>query len=327
MIPCALLGTGSALPPECIDNAALVERLGFSMSPEQVWEKTGIRTRHHVAPGTTSASLGAEALRRALHMANLEPSQLDRLIFISSSGGDDLSPGTASGVARELGVNTLDAFDVNNACGAFMTGLDLAARSVATGSGPVAVVCSEITSDVIDPATPRTSLIFGDAAAAAIIGPTDAATGIAGSFLRTDPSWGNTTFLKHPRWTGQRTWIRFAIGNQHMVDNAVMLLKTACDAALEDAGLNLDDIDWFAPHQPNGRMLDRILAELGIAEHRIARVCDRIGSTGGAAMPFGLDRIVRDRGLKEGDRVLLTGIGSGVSYGAIVLVVGSLGPH
>lgn len=321
MIPCALLGTGSALPPDVVDNAALAARLGVDMAPDLIFRKTGIAERRWSAPGARHAPLGAEALTRALELAGLAAGDLDRLVHCSSSGGDDLSPSTASGVAAELGARHLDCFDLNNACSAFLTALDVAARSVATGSGPVGVVCTEITSDILDRTDLRTALIFGDAAAAAIVGPATGRGGIVGSFAATDPSFGQTTYMEHPRRTGAPTQVRFGVENREMVDQASALIRSAVSTALARAGVGLADIRHVAPHQPNGRMFDRILDDLGIDPARALKVCDRIGSTGCAALPFGLDAIVRERGLEADDLVLMLGIGGGVSYGATVLRV------
>lgn len=327
MIPAALVGTGRALPPDRVDNAELVRRLGLDVDPATIERRTGIVARHWVEPGTRSATLGAQALREALAMAGIEAGDLERLVHCSSSGGDDLSPSTASGVAAELGATHLDCFDVNNACSAFLTALDVAARSVATGSGPVAVVCTEITSDIFDRTDPRTALIFGDAAAAAILAPATAQGGLLGAFAATDPSFGRTTFMEHPRNTGAPTHVTFGIENREMVDQALKLISRGVSVALERAGLSIDEIEHVAPHQPNGRMFDGILAHLGADPARAVKVCDQIGSTGCAAMPFGLDALVRQRGVKAGDRVLLLGIGGGVSYGATVLRADvSLGP-
>jgi len=258
-------------------------------------------------------------------MAGMAGRELQRVIHTSSSCGDDLSPCTASGVARELGLTNLDCFDLNNACGAFMWAFDSAARYVATGGGPVAVVSTEITSDIVDRRDPRTSLIFGDASAAAIVGPGDGSAGIEGHFLRTDTSWGNTVYMHHPRNTGAPTAVTFGAEGSEIVEGAVMLLQQAAAGALADAGLSLDDIDWVAPHQPNGRMLDRILDGIGIDCERTLRVVDRIGSTGCASMPFGLDQIVREHGIAAGGRVMLIGIGGGVSYGALIVRMAALG--
>lgn len=325
MIPCTILGTGSALPPECIDNATLAARLGFDIPAEKIWAKTGIRTRHWASPGTTCASIGAEALRNALAMAGMKGDELRRVILTTSSGGDHLLPCTASAVVRELGLTGLDCFDLNNACGAFLWAFESAARYVAAGGGPVAVICTEIGSDIVDRKDPRTSLIFGDASGAAIVGSSDGVAGIEGLFLRTDTSFGMPTYIPHPRNTGAPPVITFRAGGREIVEGAVMLLQKAMAGALADAGLTLDDIDWVASHQPNGWMLDRILDDLEIGRERTVRVVDRIGSTGSAAIPFGLDRIARERGIAAGSRVMLLGVGGGVSYGALIVRMNALG--
>src|SRR5262249_53288002 len=149
--------------------------------------------------GTRSSTLGAEALRLALDNAGMKPAELRRLIFVNSSGGDHLIPATANAAAHALGIKgTCDAFDVNNACTGFITAFDLAARSAATGLGPVGVVVAEIFSDIIVPEDPRPYVVLGDAAAAVVIGHGRGGEGIRGVSLANDGDIGGTVMMRHP---------------------------------------------------------------------------------------------------------------------------------
>src|SRR5262249_15003234 len=157
-----------------------------------------IRTRHWVEPGAPIVPLAAEALRAALADAGLQPRDLARLIFTCSNGGDVMYPSTAALVAEEVGLDGAAAFDVANACMGFVTALDLPARFVATWLGRVAIVSAEVNSRGIHPDDHKPFLVFGDAAAATIVGATNEPdAGVLASFLANDASapdaiWGNS---------------------------------------------------------------------------------------------------------------------------------------
>jgi 3-oxoacyl-(acyl-carrier-protein) synthase III len=323
VIVAELLSTAHWIPARQLDNAEVGALFDPPIDPAEIGARTGIETRHWAAPGTRLADVGALVLGRALDAADMAPTELDRIIFASAAGGDWISPATANGIAHALGLrSSCDCFDINNACTAFLTGLDLACRSVATGSGPVAVVIVEINSDIIDRTDARTTLIFGDAAAAAIVGPGHPDAGVLGVHLRNDGSHGKTIFMDHPRWSGAFHPVEFGLSNKAIVAGALELLSGAVSSALSAAGMALAEVDWVLPHQPNGRLLDHIVAALGVDRSRMLDVVREVGSTGAAAVPVSLDRIVRSRGVQAGDTLLLLSIGGGVGYGAIVLRAG-----
>jgi len=324
MIPVALLGTGRVLPGRSVTTEEVASLAVPALDPERLKQRTGISSRNWVEPGTRAASIGAEALRKALDAAGLAPTDLRRIIFVSSSGGDWLSPSTASRIAAELCLTgQSDCFDVGNGCLGFLTALDLAARSVATGLGPIAIVTVEIFSDIIVPEEPRCFAIFGDAASAVIVGARQPDEGILGIRLHTDPTPGLTATIEHPRWSRQVEPVRFGISNQTMSEKAVAFLVKAAQEALDAAGLCMSDIDWFLPHQPNGQMFDRIVEAFAMPPERTLKVVHEIGSTAAASIPYSLDVLMRSARAKPNDTLLMVSVGAGASYGAVVLRLGT----
>lgn len=328
MISVALLGTGRVLPGRAVTTREVAALAVPPLDAERLEQRTGIQSRNWVPKGTRAAPLGARALRQALDAAELQASDLRRIIFVSSSGGDWLSPSTASLIAHELELcGQCECLDLSNGCVGFLTAFDLAARSVATGVGPVAVVTVELFSDLIVPEEPRCFAIFGDAATACVLGTARADEGVLGGSLRTDPTPGLTAFIEHPRWTGKVQPVRFGLSNLAMSDGAIALLVGAANEALEAAGLGMTDVDWILPHQPNGFMLDRIIAALGAPVERTVRIVSETGSIAAASIPFSLDVLVRSGRLKPNATLLLVSVGGGASYGALVLRVGSGAPR
>jgi len=321
MLSMAILGTASHLEGETRTTRELIEESIPSADPDELAGKIGIHERRFAS--SPPSVMAARALRAACEDAGLEPSDLRRIIYVSSVGGDQQVPATGNNVLRELGLaSTCDAFDLNNACMGFLTAIDLAARSVVTGLGPVGVVVVERPSHFITPDYYRSYLIFGDAAAAAIIGPGgDGDGGLLGTHLSNDPSYPGSVIL--PMAGFRKDHFVFQASNKAMTGIALAALKRAADDVLEQAGMTIADVEWVLPHQPNGRMLDRALEALGVAREQTVRVVDTIGSVGAASIPFSLARLMRERDVKPGDRILMVGVGTGVAYGAMLYQVPS----
>jgi 3-oxoacyl-[acyl-carrier-protein] synthase III len=316
-LPLAILGTATANLP-AVPTAAVAARLGV---PEaDLVRKTGILARRAAPPEMTFGALGAQAVRAALSAAQRDAASIERLILVNSTGCDDLCPATANHVARELGLGrTLDCFDVNNACSGFLTALDLAARCVATGYDTLAIVAVEMGSRYTDPSEPRSYAIFGDGAAAAIVGRPRGRGAILGSYLRNDPADLEAIRMAIPRASGERPLLRFGGSNEHIMKRSLEVVAESVAEALRRAAVTAERIRWIVPHQPNGPLLDRMLATVGARPSQYVRVVHEHGSLGSASIALGLDAIFRTGEVRPGDLGLLFGVGGGASYGAMVV--------
>jgi 3-oxoacyl-(acyl-carrier-protein) synthase III len=318
-----ILGTASLVPGRQRSTAEIVRNLDTPGDPARWEERTGIKTRHWVEPCALSAPLAAQALREALEVAGMAPTDLRRILYVCSNGGDTLFPETAGKVAAGLGLRgTCDAFDVANACMGFLTALDIAARSVATGAGPVGIVAAELNSRGIRPTDHRPYLVFGDAVAAVILGEGRPGEGIVASFLANDASSPDDVFADTPLLTGKREYAQFRGANVQLVEIAMRTLKAGLDGLLERAQVAIGDIEWVLPHQGNGAMLDAMVAGLGLDPAKMVRVVDEVGGVTSACIPLSLDRLLRTRPVRPGDRILMAGLGGGLSYGASLYRVG-----
>jgi 3-oxoacyl-(acyl-carrier-protein) synthase III len=317
-----IAGTGSVAPGAPVTTDALTAQVPGTWDAARVRERTGIDSRHFVAPGTTAAAFGAAALRRALAAAGMSAGALTRVIFVDSLGGDTLIPATANDVLAAVGIaGTCDCFDLNNACLGFLSAFDVAARGVATGQDAVAIVVAEIGSRYVTPEDPRPFFVFGDAAAAVIVTAGRDGDRILGSVLRNDAGNAGGVRLSRPGLTGERETIRFTKPNARMLDLALELLRDSTDAVLAQAGLALSDVDWVLPHQPNGAMLEAFVEALGVAPERVVPVVHETGSVGSASIPISLDRLLSSGRVRGGDRLLMIGVGAGLSSGATLLQV------
>jgi len=323
-LPVRILGTAHVAPGRAVTTAEMAGRLVPPVDPADLERRTGIVSRHFAEPSPTCAiDLGVRALRAALDEATMPAEALDRLIFVTSSGGDYVAPANATRVAVGLGLgSTCDCFDVSNGCVGFLTAFDLAARSLATGTGPIGIVVVELGHRVIGPENPRPFVIFGDAAVAAVVDRGRPGEGMLASWLRNDGIAGGDVFLHHPLATRKLERTYFTTSARRIAEDAVNYIRRATDAVLSRAALDLDEIEWLVPHQPNGPLLERIVESLGVDPARVVPMVHDVGSVSAASIPISLHRLCESGRIRPGDRILMVGVGTGLSYGAVLHRVG-----
>ncbi len=323
MISVRILGTASLLPGPEIRTVDLAAEVMPDRDPEYIVGRTGIETRHWSDPDTPLAEYAAEAMRSALDEAGLKATDLRRIVVANCTGAELAFPAISNAICAELGLQgSCDTFALNNACCGFMSSFDVAARSVATGLSPVGVVAVELCSRHITPDDPRPYLVFADAVGAAVLGPGREGEGVLASFLANDGTMPGNAVLANPTLTRKPEYIEFPSTSAEMTRLAAERLQHAADTTLAEAGMELDDVEWVLPHQPNGSMFDRIVEKMGIDPERTVRIVDQIGSPGSPSIAISLDRLLHTRPVKPGQHILMVGVGSGVSYGAILLRVG-----
>lgn len=327
MISTRILGVSSLLPGRPVTTEEVCRVAYPDRDPAKLRARTGIDTRYWAGSDCTHASLGAAVLREALARADLRPEALERIVHVCCTGGDFLLPATANAIAAELDLHgTCDCLDLNNACAGFLTAFDMLARGVATGLEPVAVVVTELFSRHLGPEEPRTYAVFGDAAAAVVLGAGAPGEGLLASYCRNDGALRGSVRLAHAGLTRRPEIVRFGASNDQIAGEASDAMCDAIAEALRRAELTIDDIDWVLPHQPNGVMLDLVVERLGVPRERLVPIVSEVGSVGAASVPVSLDRLLRSGRVRPGQRILFAAVGAGIGYGALVYQVGATPP-
>lgn len=319
-LPVAVLGLGADLPEHVVTNDDLAQVL--DTSDEWIRTRTGIAQRHVVAEGEATADMAARAAARALADAGVEAADLGMLL-VATTTPDHPVPGTAPAVAARLGVE-VPALDINAACSGFVYGLRMAAGLITTGSAPVLLVGAESMTRIVDPADRTVRVLFGDGAGAAVLGADD--RGSLGPFDMgsdgDDPSilWQEATGTRVPATDGTLDGRQYlTMRGREVYRHAVRRMADSSRAVLDAAGLDLDDVDLFIGHQANKRILDAVVARLGMPADRCHVTVDRHANTSAASIPLALAD-ARDAGrLFPGARVLLTAFGAGLTWGSTLL--------
>jgi 3-oxoacyl-[acyl-carrier-protein] synthase III len=318
-----ITGVGSSLPSRLVPNSWFESRI--ETSDEWIRDRTGIEARHFADEGVVTSDLAVEASRTALQTAGISAEKVD-VIVCATVTGDTPFPATAVWVQQRLGLSC-PAFDVNAACAGFSYGLATATAFVEAGmADTVLLIGAEVFSRILDFTDRQTCVLFGDGAGAALIQAAPA-PGIEGTVLGADgssaeillmPGGGSREPATAETVAAGRHRIRMPNGRE-VFKRAVTEMAAACREVLEKNGHTPEDVDVLIPHQANARIMRAVAERLHIAEDRAVIDVAEIGNTSAASIPVALDRAYRAGRITEGDLVLFTSFGAGLTWGATVM--------
>ena len=306
-------GTGSALPERRVDNAELAEQV--DTSDEWIVERTGIRSRYIAAEGETTATLAADAARRALEAAGMQAADIG-MIVLATATPDQTFPSTATKVQAMLGIDDCIAFDVHAVCTGFLYALSVADSMLRGGSAKAALVIgSETFSRILDWEDRATCVLFGDGAGAMVLAAEEGEPGILATRLHADGRHNDMLYVDGgPSTTG--TVGKLRMKGREVFRHAVVNLADVLTEVLGAAGLTAGEVDWVVPHQANMRILDATARKLGLPAEKVVVTVDRHANTSAASVPLALDVAVRDGRIKRGDLLVLEAMGGGFTWGA-----------
>lgn len=316
-----ITGSGACLPPRAVSNDELAAELAqrnVETSDQWIVERTGIRQRHIAEAGTTSSKLATEAARIALDDAGLAASDVE-LIIVATSTPDFIFPSTACLVQANLGISGCPAFDVQAVCSGFVYALSTADAFIRSGQVRNALVIgAEVFSSILDWSDRRTCVLFGDGAGAVVLQASDK-PGILATKLHADGSHKGILYAAGSVAGGEVVGDPFLrMDGQAVFKLAVNSLSRSAQEVCEQAGVSLEEIDWMVPHQANVRILNFLGRKLGIPSEKVIVTLDKHANTSAASVPLALDVARRDGRIKEGDLVLMQGVGGGFTWGSVL---------
>lgn len=323
------LSTGFYVPERVVRNDEFTQWM--DTSDEWIRTRTGITERRWVAEGQGGADMAYEASMLALARAGLKPSDLDCIIYCTLSP-DYFFPGTGVFLQRKLGVPEIPCLDVRNQCTGFLYGLSIADAWIRTGQyRRVLLVGSEVHSTGMDLTTRGRdlSVLFGDGAGVAILGPTgDDGRGVLSTHIYADGRYAELLFCEdpasvhHPRISRDdldagKHYARMQ--GKEVFKHASTRMPESVQLALRTNGLTPQDIRLLIPHQANLRISEMVQRQLGLRDDQVYNNIQRYGNTTAGSIPIALDECVQAGRLARGDLLVLAAFGSGFTWGSAAI--------
>jgi 3-oxoacyl-[acyl-carrier-protein] synthase III len=324
-----ILGTGSFLPDKILTNDDIAQRV--ETNHQWIVERTGIHTRRiaDLSKGESPSGMAKIATLKALEAANLTPNDID-LILLSATMPDQAMPNTASVLQEKLGItNNCPALDVNAACSGWIYLLPMADAMIKTGLYKnILIVGSEMLSSFNNWDDRNTCILFGDGCGAAILGRAaeNEESQVYSSILSSDSTkkdhltlWagGACKRITHDVLEKNEQWM--TMNGQEIFKAAVKTMAAHSDKVVKDAGMTMNDVDWFIPHQANLRIIEAVGNRFNVPMEKVIINVDKYANTSSASVPVALDEAIRDGKVKRGDNLLLAAFGAGLTAGAVYL--------
>jgi 3-oxoacyl-[acyl-carrier-protein] synthase-3 len=324
MVNAIITGWGAACPQRVLTNRDLESMV--NTNDEWIVSRTGIRERRIADPSETSATLGHKAALVALAKARVKPSDLDLVIFASTTP-DHLLPASGCLIQQRLGADKAGAFDLNAACSGFLYGLSIASQFIKTGAArKILLVSAEVLTRFVNWADRNTCILFGDGAASVVLEATDQDAGVLSSVLGSRGDVEKMLVIEAGAGAKPATAETLAnldhtvrMRGNEVFKMAVRNMVQAAKESLNRAKLTLDDIKVIIPHQANLRILTATQESLGFPASKMFVNLDRYGNTGAASIPIAMCEYLDKTPAKAGDHILFAAFGGGLTWGAAVL--------
>ncbi|HRJ28304.1 MAG TPA: beta-ketoacyl-ACP synthase III [Cyclobacteriaceae bacterium] len=325
-----IVGLGHHVPEKVITNAYLSSIM--DTSNEWIMERTGISERRWVDPAKdTVANMAAKASRIALERAGLKEKDIEFIVFATITP-DYFFPGSGVLLQRELGLESIGALDIRNACSGFIYALSVADQFIKSGMyKTILVVGAEIQSTAIDLSTRgrNTAVIFADGAGAAILQPSDK-PGILSTHLHSDGRFAEELYVRDPGSSRPReerqpeqildtTHYKVVMNGNQVFKHAVVRFMEVIKEALAANHMTKEDISLLVPHQANLRISQYIQEKMELSPEKVYNNIMRYGNTTAASIPIAMSEAWAEGKIKENDVICLAAFGSGFTWASALI--------
>jgi 3-oxoacyl-[acyl-carrier-protein] synthase-3 len=315
-----IVGTGGYLPENVMTNHDL-EAL-VDTSDQWIRDRTGIEQRHIARDDETTVDLAEKASRLAIEAAGIDPSEIDLIVFATSTP-DKIFPSSACILQARLDIHGCPAFDIQAVCTGFIYALTVAEKFIQSGSVRTAlVVGAEVFSRILNWQDRGTCVLFGDGAGAVVLQANDE-TGILSSHIHADGKYENLLWVPCGVGDGYeqvkqgKAFVEMR-GNE-VFKMAVNTLGRIVDETLAANDMKKSDIDWLVPHQANTRIIEATARKLKMSMDHVVVTVNKHGNTSAASVLLALDVAVRDGRIKRGELLLLEAFGGGFTWGSVLV--------
>ena len=314
-----IIGTGSALPNRVITNDDLAKIV--DTSDEWISSRTGIRSRHISDAEETAAVLAARAGQKAIENSGIQKDEVE-MILVATCSAEDYFPNLGCQVQNMLGMEHTVGMDLNAACSGFLFSLNTAFAYIKAGIyKTILVIGTETLSKIVNWKDRSTCVLFGDGAGACVIRAEE--TGVLDFVQHSDGSMGHVLTAKA---SSTETPVQPETGadpiymdGQAVFKFAVKKVQECIEEILERNHLDKEEVSCFILHQANKRIIQSVAKRLKLSEEKFPVNLEGHGNTSAASIPLLLDDLNREGRLHKGDKLILSGFGAGLTWGATLL--------
>lgn len=319
-----IIGLGSYLPKKILTNRDLEKMV--DTTEEWIVSRTGMHERRIAEANEFPSDMGTQAALKALENAHLNPADID-MILVASMTPDYISPSTANLIQANLKAENAAAMDIQAACTGFLYALSVARSFVESAHyRHVLVIASEKMSAFIDYSDRSTCVLFGDGAGAAVVSSQGEGLYINELCLGSDGKLADLVKIpaggsRHPasQETLEQRKHYFQMSGNEVFKHAVRRMSGTARDCLSKAGLKESDVSWLVPHQANKRIIEALIKNFNISEDRVYQTIHKYGNTSGSSIAIALHELVQEHEFVEGEHLLLTAFGGGLTWGAAIL--------
>jgi 3-oxoacyl-[acyl-carrier-protein] synthase-3 len=318
----------SYLPEKRLSNDDLSKIV--DTNDEWIRSHTGIGFRHIADDSEAVSDLAAHAGRRALEKAGIAPEDISLIILATSTQDYAGFPSTACIAQSKIGAKNAAAFDLAAACSGFVYAVTLADAMIRTSGGNILILAGDILSRIVDWSDRNSCVLFGDGAGAVVLSADpgkEAKEGVSGILASTIRAYGsdhdailveNSGYRKDPRSLDHVKGPYIVMDGRRTYNFAVNENVEIVQALIEKAGVSINDIKWFVPHQANARIIQAASKRLGIDESRFFMNIEERSNTSAATIPIALSEMQEKGLLSRGDLVASVGFGAGLASGGLL---------
>jgi 3-oxoacyl-[acyl-carrier-protein] synthase III len=309
-----ITGLGVHVPATVVTNDDLAKFV--DTSDEWIIERTGIRERRFATQDEALTDIARPACVQALASAGVEPSSID-LVLCATVTPDMMFPTSSALLADQLGMPDAAAYDLLAGCTGFVYAIAQAYGMLASGlSRRALVVGGDVLSKILDFEDRSTLVLFGDGAGAVVMEPVERG-GFLGFELGADGGGGGSLWLPG---SGSRHFddpeSQIKMNGREVYKFATRVLVASAQKLLDEVGMTVDDVDVYVPHQANIRIIDHAARKLGFPPEKVVVNVQKYGNTSSGSIPLALADAAADGMLKPGSKVLMTGMGAGLTWGS-----------
>lgn len=317
-------GIGYYLPETILSNDDVIAQSGLPLNSDWIKKRIGSDKRHKIADDEYTSDLAIKAAKRALENSNTSPDEIE-MIILSTISPDNPNPSTACAVQAGLGMSklTCPCFDISAACSGFIYALDIGVKNILTGAKKVLVIAAEVRSRFVNKKDPSTFAIFGDGAAAVVLESTNKNEGIlaietlsdgSGYFSVHIPAGGTRKPASEETIKNNEHFIKMENGEKIFFEVVEGMTKYS-KLFLDKCNLNLDEINFFVPHQANLNIIKEVARRVNIPFEKIITNFSEVGNTSSASIPIAIAQALENGKIKKGDLLLLSAVGAGHTMG------------